>query len=71
MENLFFNIFLVVIQFINVLYAFFELSSLLAGYRPVNSGLDFLNRMLAAAVHEGCNVKDFPRVLQNAVDNGT
>lgn len=70
-KNLFLNILLVGTQFVNVLQALFEFGGLLMGYGSVHSGLDFLYGMLAAPIHERCNIKRFPGVFQNIADDGT
>jgi len=59
----------VCVQFINMPQTLFELGSVFTGHSPINSSLDFINRMLAAAVHERRNIKILPKMLQNMADD--
>ncbi len=57
------NRFTVSIELIDMQQAFSELCSLLTGYRTINSGLNFLNRVLATSVDERGNLKGLTGML--------
>lgn len=70
-KDCFLNIFLVGLQFINVLQEFLEFSGLFMGDGFFTSGLDFLYGMLAASVYKGHNIKGLAGMLQDIADDGT
>ena len=66
-----FNMFSVFAELVDVLQALFELRSLFSGYRPVNSSLYLINRVLAPSINERRNVKMLTGMIQNMLNDGT
>ena len=63
-KGLFFNTGFMGSQLIQVLQASPKLYSLFVEYGPIDSSLNFFNRVFAAPVNEGHDIKSFTRALR-------
>ena len=63
-KDFLFNVGFVGFQLIQVLQTFLKLYGLFVGYSSINSSLNFFNRVFAAPVNEGHDIKSFTRALR-------
>jgi hypothetical protein len=57
-------------DFVDVVQAFAQFNGLFTGNSAVNSSLDFVQRLLAASIHEGRDIERFAGMRQDMFGDG-